>query len=136
MSVAVAPIDWAAYIGTPWEVGAQGPDSFDCWAFFRHVQITHFGIATPEIIAADIDRPDQLAALFSNHSERANWRRISAPVHGCAVIIHRPLHIGVWLDVDGGGVLHCVRDVGVCFGKDAAWPTSGFGRKEYFEAAT
>ncbi len=26
-----------------------------------------------------------------------------------------PVHAGIWLDVDGGGVLHCVREIGVVF---------------------
>jgi hypothetical protein len=42
------------------------------------------------------------------------------------------MHIGTWLDVDGGGVLHCTRGIGVIFTHDAAWRLSGFGRREYF----
>jgi hypothetical protein len=26
-----------------------------------------------------------------------------------------PVHAGIWLDIDGGGVLHCVRGSGVVF---------------------
>lgn len=25
------------------------------------------------------------------------------------------IHAGLWLDIDGGGVLHCVRDSGIVF---------------------
>ena len=126
-------MNWAAqYIGIPWEAGTQGPEAFDCMAFFRHVQGKHFGIEVPSIIAPDYDDDAVLVDLFRNHSERDNWLRVPKREHGCAVVIHRPLHIGVWLDVDGGGVLHCVRGLGVIFTLDAVWQFSGFGRCEYF----
>lgn len=126
---------WAEYIGLPWEAGAQGPDAYDCWSFFRMVQAAHFGIAVPIIIAPDYDDPAVLAGLFRGHEEAGRWRRIEKPGHGCAVLVHRPLHAGTWLDVDGGGVLHCVRGMGVVFTHDAAWRLSGFGRREFYEFA-
>ena len=123
------------YIGTPWAAGASGPDAFDCMAFFGHVQKNHFGITVPDVLAPDYNNPAALASLFGTHPERGRWSRLSAPAHGCAVIVHRPLHIGTWLDVDGGGVLHCVRGAGVVFTSDSSWPMSGFGRREFFEFA-
>lgn len=126
-------MNWAAdYIGTPWTAGAQGPDTFDCMGFFKHLQGKHFGIEVPAIIAPDYDDPSVLVPLFGQHPERANWTRIDKPEHGCAVIVHRPMHIGTWLDVDGGGVLHCVRGPGVIFTADSSWFVSGFGRREFF----
>lgn len=126
---------FADYIGLPWQAGAQGPDAYDCMGFFRAVQRRHFGVTVAPIIAPDYDDPAALVELFSNHVERARWARIERPRHGDAVIIHRPLHIGTWLDVDGGGTLHCVRGIGVVFTPDAAWPVSGFGRREFYGKA-
>lgn len=126
-------MSWAAqYIGRPWVAGAQGPQAFDCWSFFRHVQARHFGVQVPVIVAADPSDPAALVALFAGHAERKRWQRAAAAVHGAAVIVRGPLHIGTWLALDGGGVLHCVRGAGVVFTKDAAWPCSGFGRRELF----
>jgi hypothetical protein len=123
----------ASYIGIPWAAGAQGPATYDCMGFFRHIQQTYFGIDVPAIIADDYENPLALAALFGDHSERSNWVGIVKPVHGCAVISRKPMHIGVWLNIDGGGVLHCVRGPGVIFTSDSAWPVSGFGRKSFFQ---
>lgn len=122
----------ASYIGIPWEAGAQGPASYDCMAFFRHIQGKHFNVDVPAIIAPDYEDPMALSALFSNHEERQRWVSISKPEHGCAVMVRRPMHIGVWLDIDGGGVLHCVRGAGVVYTAESSWATSGFGRREYF----
>ena len=124
---------WADSIGLPWEAGAQGPQAYDCMGFFRHIQSTYFGIQVPCIIAPDYDNPDVLVSLFGKHEERVNWIRIEKPEHGCAVIVHRPMHIGTWLAVDGGGVLHCVRGPGVVFTVNSAWALSGFGRREFFK---
>jgi hypothetical protein len=123
---------FADYIGIPWVAGAQGPDAYDCMGFFRRLQGEHFGIAVPTIIAPDYDDPACLVQLFGTHEERRRWPRIDKPEHGCAVIIRNPLHIGTWLQIDGGGVLHSVRGVGVIFTHDAAWATSGFGNREFF----
>lgn len=123
---------FADYIGIPWEAGSQGPNAFDCMSFFRLVQDKHFGNYVPQIIAPDYDDPRVLVDLFGNHPERKRWHLIDKPVHGCAVIVRSPLHIGTWLDIDGGGVLHCVRGAGVIFTSDSAWPMSGFGRREFF----
>lgn len=128
----MTPVEAAGYIGVPWVAGAQGPHAFDCMAFFGHVQKTHFGIEVPQVIATDYDDPSVLVELFARHQERRRWQPIDRPVHGCAVLVHRPLHIGVWLDIDGGGVLHCVRGSGVVFSTDQAWFYSGFGRREFF----
>ena len=128
--------NYAKYIGIPWEAGAQGPESFDCMAFFRHVQEKNFGIEVPTIIAPDYDDANILVDLMINHPERQKWLKIPTPEHGCAVIVHKPMHIGVWLDIDGGGVLHCVRGVGVIFTSNGSWSVSGFGRREYFRHHT
>jgi len=128
-----SPQSFSQYIGIPWKAGAQGPDAFDCMAFFKHLQREQFGLDVPAILAPDYSDQHAIADLFSAHPERQKWTRIPQPKHGCAVIIHRPLHIGTWISVDGGGVLHCVAGIGVIFTHDAAWQVSGFGRKEYFE---
>jgi hypothetical protein len=124
--------DFGKYIGLPWEAGAQGPHAYDCMSFFRFIQANEFGIKVPTIIAPDYDNPTVLVGLFSSHGERLNWRATDTPQHGDAVMIRRPMHIGTWLDLDGGGVLHCVRGIGVVFTQDSSWRLSGFGRREIF----
>lgn len=125
-------MSWARkYIGIQWEDGAQGPEAYDCWAFFRMVQRAHFNREVPVILAADYDDPSALATLFREHEENGRWVKVDQPQPGDGVIVHKPLHVGIWLPDDGGGVLHCVRGAGVIFTKDADWRVSGFGRREY-----
>ena len=128
-------MSWAAdYIGLPWRAGAQGPDAYNCWGFFRHVQAAHFGVDVPPILVADEE--GAIVDLFTNHPERQSWAPVDVPRHGDAVMVRRPLHVGVWLDDDGGGVLHCVKGIGVVFTRVSSWPFSGFGRRTYYRRRT
>lgn len=131
---------WAIqYIGIPWEAGAQGigangQPAYDCWSFFRHVQREHFGIDMPLVQANDYDDAGEIVSLINNHPVGGHWAPLTpgaALQSGDGVVVHRPLHVGLWLDVDGGGVLHCVRDSGVVYTRDRVWPHSGFGRREF-----
>ena len=124
--------EFAQYIGLPYERGAQGPDRYDCGGLVREVQTRHMGIPMPEVIAPDYDDGLAMVGLIRTQAEAQGWQAVSAPPkHGDIVVIRRPYHVGVWLDIDGGGVLHATRAAGVIWTPDAAWSVSGFGRREY-----
>lgn len=126
---------WAIqYLGVPWENGAQGPAAYDCWNFFRHVQRTHYGLDIAPIFV-DADDLRQVLAHFSQSNERQHWLKTLQPVEGNAVLMYQskyPSHVGVWLDVDGGGVLHCVRGAGVVFSDKSSLQLSGWSKCEYY----
>lgn len=128
--------EFAQYIGLPWREHAAGPDAWDCGTFFAHIQRTHFGV---EVLAdQDRDYTDgvALALLISGEAEKQGWRHVREPRHGDLVIVHKPRHVGVWIETPTGpGVLHCVKGAGVIFTRFAAWGTSGFGRREYLRRA-
>ncbi len=123
---------FARYIGRPYERGAQGPDSFDCGGLVRAVQMEQFGIAMPEVIAPDYDDGQAVVGLIRTQAEAQGWEPVPAPPrHGDIVIVRRPYHVGVWLETDGGGVLHAITGFQVIWTPEAAWRVSGFGRREY-----
>ena len=124
----------AAYIGLPWSVHGSGPDMFNCWEFVRMVQARHFGRILPEI-----SNPEDMLVMgrtFRNHPERRRWTKMPDPMEGDCVLLRRsrhPIHVGIWLDVDGGGVLHCAEGAGVVFQRSDAiklngWAIEGFYR--------
>ena len=133
MSVAAAEL--TGLIGLPWIAGARGPEAYDCWGLFLAVQRQHFGRVLPEI---PVDALNLRAVLdaFNGHPERQRWQPVSRAEEGDAVLMRQsryPVHIGVWLDIDGGGVLHAVRHAGVVFQTLAAldahgWRIEGFYR--------
>jgi cell wall-associated NlpC family hydrolase len=132
-------IHWAfKYIGRPWEKGAQGPDSFDCWGFVRYFNKEHYGIDVP-IIDTDADNMRAVIRDMRGHSELSNWIKVKRPREGDAVQMAHckyPSHVGVWLDADSGGVLHCIRGEGVVFSTLSSLKICGWGRVEFYRHAS
>lgn len=116
----------------PWAEGAEGPDAWDCMAFSRHIQKHHFGIELPRVVIPDYDDSRALVALLNGHGDRQQWHLVNKPQHGDMVLVRTPMHIGTWLDIEGGRVLHCVRGAGVLSTPTSSWHVSGFGRRQYF----
>ena len=132
MSVAAAEL--TGLIGRPWLVGAAGPDAFDCWGLFVTVQHQCFGREIPQ---NPVDATNLRAVLeaFNGHPERQRWQPVIAVEEGDAVLMRQsryPVHIGVWLDIDGGGVLHAVRHAGVVFQTLAALDAHGWRIEGYY----
>ena len=125
---------WAEnYIGIPWAADGEGPDSFHCWSFVCHVQQRHFGRELPSI-----PYPEDLLAIardFRDHPERKRWDIAQDPKEGDCVLMRQaryPIHVGVWLNVDGGGVLHCAQEAGVAFQNLASLSANGWRVEGYY----
>lgn len=127
----------AALIGRPYAAGAEGPEEFDCWGLFRSVQRDFFGRHVPAM--PEVERLDLMACAraIRDSGERANWLPVEIPREGDAVLMARashPSHVGVWIDTDGGGVLHCVQGAGVLFSSLAALRRDGWGGVRFYRA--
>ncbi len=124
-----------SYIGLPWVAGGQGPDEFDCWGLVRFIEEHHYGLDIPAVNIS----PDNLRAViteFTSNPIFKDFSEVKTPKDGDIVLMRQakyPVHAGIWLDVDGGGVLHCVREGGVIFQNQislnlAGWFIDGFYR--------
>ena len=112
-------LDPAAYVsalqGRPWSVDAH------CWNLVRDVQRDLFGRDLAPVLLADRLDARELVRAFNDHPERARWQEITGPMNGAIVLMHRQgaharaIHAGVYLDLDGGGVLHADEEAGVTF---------------------
>lgn len=103
-----------AYVGLPYEKGG-GDSGFNCWTFFRHVQLNHCGIRVPEI--AEPDSRFRLLRKVPAAAGELGWEKVETPRTGDAVLMahwKHPSHVGLWVDdANGGAVLHCVAGAGV-----------------------
>jgi cell wall-associated NlpC family hydrolase len=121
---------WAVqYIGEPWVARDH-----DCWAFARRVWREQFGRDVP---AVDVDACNRIACVraFATHEERTHWHNVAEPQEGDAVLLSQskhPSHVGVWIDADGGGVLHCVEGFGVVFQTVASMRAAGWHGMEFY----
>lgn len=103
---------WAhPYLGKPWRAGAAGPDAYDCWGLLCAVLAARAGIKV-DVIAHPPEELRALIAFFRDHAEFANWREVDTPTELDAVVMAQakhPFHVGVWVDANGGRVLHACR---------------------------
>lgn len=97
--------------------GAQGPNSFDCWGFVRYALKHEYGYDVPQVNVNPECLRDVLHAFRTDLAFQA-FVEVEKPQGGDVVLMRQaknPVHAGLWLDIDGGGVLHCVRESGVVF---------------------
>lgn len=121
------------------DLNGQGPDLFNCYAFAQLIQFWLFGRRTLE--ARLVEGADSTAVLdaISTHAARRAWRPVkSRPLHGDLVSmshVHEPFHIGVWLDLDRGVILHCAPFTGVTVDDRPALLASGWNNLRFYRWA-
>jgi hypothetical protein len=104
-------------LGRPYRSGGNGPDAFDCYGLTRWLQERLYGRDMPAFsLPADAGR-FAIAAAIVAHPERHNWVEAERPVDGALAIMSRQecgFHMGTFVDVDGGVVVHALERPGVC----------------------
>lgn len=135
------PKHWAyQYIGKPWVSGARGPDQFDCWGFVYWVCKTHLGIEIPEYAGTEVDAEDPLCVAralreIGRSAGSHNWVPVQIPTQDCTVAmggVEQYTHVGIYVNIDGGLILHCSRQ-GVVATSERALRTHGFQHIVYFQ---
>lgn len=122
-----------AVIDTPYAEGGNGPDAFDCWGLTRVCQGELFGRHLP-IIMVDPKNLRAVIEAMENNAARTAWMEVEEPRHGDIVTLARhdhPAHIGTYLAVDRGGVLHTTQDYGVAFDQITALRAQGWMRLRF-----
>jgi len=126
-------------IGRPYKPGATGPDAFDCYGLTRLVQSVGWGRDLPDIVVPEIDDRRIFIALFRQHAGDHRWRQVERFGHGTIVTMARhdnALHVGTYLDFDGGGVLHALERPGVQFDPLPCLKATGWRRFRFYEPVT
>jgi hypothetical protein len=102
--------------GKPHQQGALGPDAYSCFGLTRAAQAAIMGRDLP-IVVVNEDSPLEIARAVRRYLPDLAWQAFSGtPQHGDVVTLaspSNPNHIGTWLDLDRGILLHCVRGEGV-----------------------
>lgn len=119
------------YIGLPHKPGAKGPDAYDCWNLYVHLQETYFGKELPD---APIGDEDACFAIFKEKCQSGEWLQVSAPEHGDCALMRggRWPHVGTYLGIDGGGILHAMEGQGIIWTRLPYLSSMGFGRTVYY----
>ncbi|OFE11374.1 hypothetical protein PHACT_12515 [Pseudohongiella acticola] len=105
------------YMGARFRHDAYGEDGcFDCYGLVWHIAKHHGGIELPRFD----DYAGQLArinAAIDGAVLSSDWREVSAPQDFDAVVMRRAgeaYHVGCWLGVDDGKVLHATPQGVLC----------------------
>lgn len=131
------------HAGIAHELGARGPRKFDCYAMMQLVQLWLFGRETVEArLGEDANRKAVLDAI-STHEARRLWKPVSLasggkPVHGDIVSmthVREPFHIGTFLDIDRGVILHCASITGLAVDDRAALIAGGWNNLRFYRWA-
>lgn len=119
------------YIGTPWVLGAEGPEAYDCWGLLRHVEREYFNVDMPQITSFEMV---DAASMFQEKVESGAWVQNAFPQHGDGALLREgnEPHVGIYLDIDGGGILQSIRGVGVVFTPLRNLRTMGYSRVKYY----
>lgn len=104
-------------LGIPWVAGGRGPGSFDCWGLVKWIYGTQLSVTLEDFAGIPVDDVRAVGTEMTRGVLVAPWHPSSTPGHldlvamGGNRLIH---HVGVWLDIDGGLVLHTSSGKSVC----------------------
>ena len=120
------------YLGLPYTKTGFGPDSYNCWGLLIHIQKTYFNTEMP---LAPLGDEVACLNLFKTKTECGEWIQTKEPKHGDCVLLKggRNPHVGIYLDFDGGGVLHSLEGMGVIYSRLRELNHQGFGRTKFYK---
>lgn len=104
------------YLAKPWEAFKYGPLSFDCWGFIHDVFKNVKGIDIPRFQYVDPHSTRDVLETFKANVNEQLWTKVDKPEDFAVVLLGRgkyPNHCGIYLNVDGGVILHCSEGEGV-----------------------
>lgn len=123
----------ASYVGIPYKEGGLGPDAYNCWGLLIHIQREYFGVNVPLVPLGNV--PECLG-MFKSAIDDGEWTQVDKPNHGDVVILRSGSdpHVGVYVDVERGGILHALENIGVIFTPMTQLNMLGYGRCKFYRA--
>lgn len=122
------------YLGKKWLSGGRGPDVFDCWGLFKWVQEKEYNRIVEDFPIS----PYQLLKVsdaIEGAAAKGEWVELQVPRDGCAVALsqgRRFHHVGVYIDADGGKILHALDRQNVISTSVLRLKAGGWNRVAYY----
>ena len=118
-----------ALVGLPYQVGAAGPDAFDCWGLLCYIYKEQLGVELDRYPHLNFfSKKDFMRQIESAVSIGGDWEELRKPTNLCAVGLsanNRIHHIGIYLSNDSGCILHSKAGPGVIIQSLASIRASG-----------
>jgi len=124
------------YVGLPWVAYATGPDAYDCWGLVVKVMQEHYGRSLARHLETTTNDRRAIHRTVAVEIATGQWEKLEAPKDASIVLLSLSKkfhHIGIWLDIDGGLLLHSFEGSGVCLSSYSQLVDSGFKRIEFWQ---
>lgn len=126
---------WAEkYIGKPWVFGGRTAEAFDCWGLLVQVYRERYAYELPG--HPNVNFREFFRIMNETIKREMEWERVSKPFEGCAVAIGGTElfhHVGIYLEANGGLILHCSDMSRTVAQTPAAMKSAGLSRLAYFK---
>lgn len=110
-------VDWVNdYLGKPWSPLGYGPDDYCCWGLVQQVYKNQRSIDLPQYPTIAPNQHLEINREFTKGSKNGNWTAQKNPLHWDLLLMSAgqyPSHIGIYLAIDGGLILHSTEAGGV-----------------------
>lgn len=130
----ISPYSWVnAYMRCVFAPRQYGPYAYDCWGLVWHVCKYHAGIELPRFDDVEYQL-QRINAEIQGQKLSDDWHRVDSPTEFDVVLMQRAgeaYHVGVFLEVDGGKVLHACPD-GILCNNLVELHTMGFRQVTYW----
>lgn len=127
---------WAqSYLGKPWTVDGFGPTAFHCWGLVWYVYKKHYNVDVPKYLEVTGDQMRAIVRTIKSQKNSTDWAKIPFAIDGClaGMSSHKSLHhVGVFLKVDGGMILHSCEGKGVVCQPISTIRAHGWSRIDYY----
>lgn len=128
---------WAfQYLDKKWVKGGRGPDSFDCWGLVYWIYKTHLNQELPLYPTIDASDLVKVTEKITEYSTLPDWIPLDKPQDLCIVAMSKNIdtlhHVGLFLDIDGGLILHATPNAFVIAQTERDLVKWGYRRIEYY----
>lgn len=124
-------------IRLPWRAYATGPAAYDCYGLVWTVLRDQYGVDVDRHLEIESGNHRAMHRVILREQAAGRWQRLDRPVDGCVVLLstgEKFHHIGLWLDVNGGRVLHSRQGRGVALDSMQQLASLSFRKFEYWQA--
>lgn len=132
----IESFEWVeGLIGKPWVAGGRGPDKFDCWGLVTWVYNHVLNIELPQVPFIDPKDVSQVARQIAKASICGQWERLAKPEALCVIPMSTARafhHVGLFLPIDGGTVLHAFDKANVIAQTFPSLRAKGINRFEFY----
>jgi hypothetical protein len=126
---------WASqYVGNKWVALGRGPATFDCWGLCWWIEKRHFAREMDPMIINPLDL-DVVSKTTETMLLGGDWVKLQTPKDGAIVALsknNKINHVGVFLDLDTGVIIHAMAKQGVLCQKLNTMPSLGFSTIEFY----